>query len=61
MKTLIKRFCFILSYVFSLISIFYALFLYIKKNNTNLIIVTPIIVTFLFTFSLLVKKFFNIK
>lgn len=61
MKTLIKRFCFILSYVFSLISIFYALFLYIKKNNTNLIIVTPIIVTFLFTFSWLVKKFFNIK
>ena len=61
MKTLIKRFCFILYYVFSIITILYALFLCIFKNNTNLIIVTPIIVIFLFTFSWLVKKFFNIK
>ena len=61
MEKIIKIFCFIVSYIYSFLTIVYGFYLYFAEGNADLIIVTPIIIVFLFGFSWLVKKFFGVK
>ena len=51
----------IVSYIYSFLTIIYGFYLYFAEGNADLIIVTPIIIVFLFGFSWLVKKFFGVK
>ena len=61
MDKIIKIFCFIISYIYSFFTIVYGFYLYFAEGDAYLIIVTPIVIMFLFGFSWLVKKFFGVK